>query len=40
VLGGSGVSRRLRPQPGIEICRRVSDVVEAVDAMVKRADVN
>ena len=25
---------------GIEVCRRVSEVIEAVDAVVKRADLN
>ena len=36
VLGGEGVSPRLRPRPGIHVCRRVSDVVDAADAVVKR----
>ena len=40
VLGGRGLSVRLRPQPGIHVCRRVSDVVEAADAVLKRADLN
>ncbi len=40
VVGGRGLTSRLRSQPGIDVCRRVSDVVEAVDAMVKRADLN
>ena len=40
VVGGRGVSSRVRSQPGIEVCRGVSEVVEAVDAMVKRADTN
>ncbi|HEX6567595.1 MAG TPA: ATP-binding cassette domain-containing protein [Acidimicrobiales bacterium] len=30
----------LRSQPGLEVCERVSEVVEAVDAMVKRASMN
>jgi len=40
VVGGSGLSARLRPRPGIHICRRVSEVVEAADAIVKRAELN
>ena len=40
VIGGRGLSSQLRPQPGIDICRRVSEVVEAVDASVKRAGLN
>jgi methanogenic corrinoid protein MtbC1 len=40
VVGGSGLTSRLRSQPGIDVCGRVSDVVDAVDAMVKRADLN
>ena len=40
VLGGRGLSRRLRPQPGIHVCKRVSEVVEVADALVKRADLN
>jgi len=40
VLGGRGLSVRLRPRPGIHLCRRVSEVVEAADAIVKRAELN
>ncbi|HET8950033.1 MAG TPA: cobalamin-dependent protein [Solirubrobacteraceae bacterium] len=40
VLGGRGVSPRLRPRPGIHICRRVSDVVDAADAVLMRAERN
>lgn len=40
VVGGRGVKERLRPRPGIEVCSGVSDVVEAVDAVVKRAQLN
>lgn len=40
VLGGRGLSSRVRSRPGIEVCRRVSEAVEAVDAMVQRADHN
>ena len=40
ILGGSGLSARLRPRPGIHVCRRVSEVVDAADAIVKRADLN
>jgi len=40
VIGGRGITGRVRAQPGIEVCGRVSDVVEAADALVKRADLN
>jgi methanogenic corrinoid protein MtbC1 len=40
VIGGSGLTARIRSRPGIVVCRRVSEVVEAVDAMVKHADLN
>jgi hypothetical protein len=40
VVGGQGVSPRLRPRPGIQLCRRVSEAVETADALVKRADLN
>ena len=40
VLGGRGLTSRSRSRPGVEVCRRVSEVVEAVDAVVKRADLN
>ena len=40
VIGGRGLMSRLRSRPGIDVCERVSDVVEAVDAMVQHADQN
>src|SRR5215212_4958242 len=40
VLGGRGISSRLRPRPGIQLCRRVSEVVETADALLKHADLN
>ena len=40
VVGGRGLTSRVRSRPGIDVCRRVSEAVEAVDAMVKRADQN
>jgi MerR family transcriptional regulator, light-induced transcriptional regulator len=40
VLGGSGLSSRVRSRPGIDVCRRVSEAVEAVDAMANRAHMN
>ena len=40
VVGGRGVAQRIRPRPGIEVCARVSEVVEAVDAVVKRSSLN
>jgi hypothetical protein len=39
VVGGRGLAR-VRPRPGIAVCGRVSEVVEAVDAIVKRAEMN
>jgi len=35
VVGGSALTARVHPRPGIDVCRRVSDAVEAVDAMVR-----
>jgi methanogenic corrinoid protein MtbC1 len=40
VVGGRGLRSRMRSEPGISVCRRVPEVVEAVDAMIKRADLN
>ena len=40
VIGGRGLTSRSLSRPGIEVCRRVSEVIEAVDAVVKRADLN
>ena len=40
VVGGRGLRARMRSEPGISVCRRVPEVVEAVDAIVKRADLN
>jgi MerR family transcriptional regulator, light-induced transcriptional regulator len=40
VVGGRGLTSRLRSQPGIGVCERVSDAVGAVDALIKRADLN
>ena len=40
VIGGRGLTSRLRSIPGIEVCNRVTDAVEAVDALVKRAATN
>jgi MerR family transcriptional regulator, light-induced transcriptional regulator len=40
VVGGRGVTSRIRSQPGIDVLERVSDVVSAVDALVKRAELN
>ena len=40
MIGGRGLTSRLRGHPGIEVCERVTDAVEAVDAMVKRAAMN
>jgi methanogenic corrinoid protein MtbC1 len=40
VIGGRGLSSRVRDEPGIRVCRRIPEVTDAVDAMVKRADLN
>ena len=40
IVGGRGVSPGLRPRPGIQLCRRVSEVVDAADAVIKRAELN
>lgn len=40
VIGGRGITSRVRSRPGIEVCDRVSEVVEAVDAIAKHADSN
>lgn len=40
VIGGRAVTSRLLVRPGIEICSRVSDSVEAVDAVLNRAALN
>jgi methanogenic corrinoid protein MtbC1 len=40
VLGGRGLSARVRQRPGIHVCRRVSEAVEAADAVLKRAEFN
>ena len=39
LLGGRGVSRR-RGRGRIHVCKRVSEAVEAADALVKRAELN
>ena len=40
VIGGRGLTSRLYSQPGISICGRVTDAVETVDAMGRRAGMN
>ena len=40
VVGGRGLTSRVRARPGIEVCQRVSDAVDAVDALVKHAAAN
>jgi len=40
VIGGRGLTSRLRSLPRVETCMRVGEVVEAVDALVKRGDMN
>jgi methanogenic corrinoid protein MtbC1 len=40
IAGGRGVTSRVKPTAGIAVCARVSDVVDEVDALIKRADLN
>jgi methanogenic corrinoid protein MtbC1 len=40
VLGGRGLTGQMRLWPHVRVCQRVSDVVEVVDAIVKRANLN
>jgi len=40
IAGGRGLTSRVHPRAGIAVCERVSDVVESVDALIKRADLN
>jgi methanogenic corrinoid protein MtbC1 len=40
IVGGRGLTSRVQAGAGIAICERVSDVVGAVDAQIKRADLN
>ena len=40
VIGGRGLTVEGQLRPQIHVCQRVSEVVEAVDAMVKRARLN
>jgi len=40
VIGGRAVTSRLPRRPGIEVCERVSECVDCVDALVNRAALN
>jgi hypothetical protein len=40
VIGGRGLTSRFQARPGIEICQRVVDAVDAVDALVQSARMN
>lgn len=40
VIGGRGLSSQIRSVAGVGVCERVSEVVDAVDASVKRAELN
>jgi methanogenic corrinoid protein MtbC1 len=40
VAGGRGLSSRVRERPGLAVCDRVSEAVEVVDAVLKRAELN
>jgi methanogenic corrinoid protein MtbC1 len=40
VIGGRALGSRVRPEPGVSVCHRVPEAVDAVDALVKRADLN
>lgn len=40
IVGGRGLTSRVQPGTGVAVCERVSDVVGAVDALIKRAALN
>jgi len=40
VLGGRGLTVESEARPDVRLCERVSDVVDTVDAMIQRADLN
>lgn len=40
VIGGRGLSSQIRSLAGVGVCERVSQVVDAVDASVQRAELN
>ncbi len=40
LVGGRDISSRLRSRPGISACEDVTQAVEEIDALVKRADLN
>ena len=40
VIGGRGLSSQIRSLAGVGVCERVSEVVDAVDASVQRAELN
>jgi methanogenic corrinoid protein MtbC1 len=40
MVGGAGLPTRLRGDPRLVVCRRVSDAIETVDALVQRASSN
>jgi methanogenic corrinoid protein MtbC1 len=40
VLGGRGLTSRVRGLPGVEVCDRVPQVVQAVDAALRRPHTN
>jgi methanogenic corrinoid protein MtbC1 len=40
LIGGRGLTSRIRSQAGIDVVERVSEAVEAVDALVKHAHLN
>ena len=40
IVGGRGVTSRMEWRPGIAVCNRIADVVDAADALVKRAGLN
>ena len=40
VVGGRALSSHVRGRPGMAVCPRVAEVVDVVDAAIKRADLN
>jgi MerR family transcriptional regulator, light-induced transcriptional regulator len=40
IVGGNGLTSRVQARQGIDVCRRVSEAVDAADALIKHADLN
>jgi hypothetical protein len=40
MIGGRSLAAQIRPRAGIVVCQRASEVTEAADASVNRAQMN